>query len=261
MNKKIAITTASVLLALNMGCSSTQPKNKIEISKPVKQIEVEEKVENYKSPEREFSKFKGKKSVTLGEKNNEKNEEKTECKFTSKVKELISEIALLNLKINNKEEITIQEICNLRNVYTEAIILSNNEMNNIFTNHKKTFFDLDKRLKQVESIENYYYMSSKEYDVEREVNCFSNGEIIPMLIKLKNYSEQVKKDNLTVEDFCNINDHILSLNEIKDAAISEQQKKYIKEIMEKLELLLPKKFRKDNMYKREEDCDVLFRLR
>jgi polyhydroxyalkanoate synthesis regulator phasin len=81
------------------------------------------------------------------------------------------------------------------------------------------------------------------------------------LIKLRNYSEQVKKDNLTFEDFCNINDHILSLNEIKEAAFSDKQKKYIKEIIEKLEQLLPKKFRKDNMYKREDDCDVLFRLR
>ena len=259
--KKIAITTLSALLAFNVGCSSTQSKNN-DISELIKQNKQEEKVEEYKPPVREFKKFKGKKSVTLGEDEIQKDlNEKNECKFTKKVKELISEIALLNLKITNQEEININEICNLRNVYTEVMLLSNQEMDNTFTNHKKNFFDLDKRRKEVENIENHYYNLSQDYDLEREMNCFSNGEIIPTMVRLMNYTEQVKKEHLNFEDFCNINDYIINLIDILKAANSEKQKTYLEKTIEKLERLLPPKFKKDDMRKREEDCNILFRLR
>lgn len=252
--KKFAITTLSALLAFNVGCSSKQLPNITEAPKPVVQ---QEKVEEYKPPLREFNKFKGKKSVTLGEKKiiEVKEEEKLGCEFINKVKILRKEIALLNLKKFNKEKITMNEICNLRNILTETL-LSEQELTNTYTN-QSTFFDLNKKTKEVENIENYFYNLKQDYDLEREINCFNNGNVIPTMIKLHFYAENTRKDNLTIEDLCNINDYILFLNEIMEGVTSEKQKTHIEKTIEKLKKLLPEEFKKDDPLMREHNCNIL----
>jgi hypothetical protein len=268
--KKIAITAISTLMAFNVACSSTQPPKITETSKPKNEIVSEEKnVNEYKPPVREFNKFKGKSSVTIEnkvEKIDEK-EEKQECEFTDKYKEFNKQVAILKLRMNNKENISLDEICELRSLYTELTYLVESSLERTFTNRdnigqiivRNNKKEILEKSEDVNLIESYFYGVTKEYDFDRELVCFSNGDIIPTMVHLNFYAKNLVPKNLDFEDYCLINDYILKLNEILDAANSKKQKEHLIETIKSLWDLLPKQVQKDDNFK--ESCDILYRLR
>jgi len=131
MKKKMLLATTSVLLAMNMSCGTTQSNNKIEPRPSVKQEIVEQQnVEQVK----EFSTFKDKSVVTLSENIIDAKPEMEKNEYIEIVKEFNKQFALLKLKVKNNEKVSINEICNLRSIFTELTNLTEKNLENSYTN-------------------------------------------------------------------------------------------------------------------------------
>lgn len=266
MKKKMLLATTSVLLAMNMSCGTTQSNNKIEPRPSVKQEIVEQQnVEQVK----EFSTFKDKSVVTLSENIIDTKPEMEKDEYIEIVKEFNKQFALLKLKVKNNEKVSINEICNLRGIFTELTNLTEKNLENSYTNAdsmgqiilKKASKELEEKLILVNEIESYFYGVSKEYDKNRELNCFVNGEVIPSMVNLKKYSNNIIEDKLSEEEICKINDVIIRMNELLKAAVSPKQKIYLIKTIESLKKKLPKEIQKEDSLDFEDNCNVLFPLR
>jgi len=260
MTKKntFVIAATSALVALNLSCGTInkenivqEKRNKTEIVKTSKDNEVK----------MNYAKFNGKKSITLNE---PKIIKKIESVNTKKLREFNQKYTVMEMKLNNNEMPTYNDVCDLKSNVIELI--NNEEINSevTFTNSdsighiisRSRFDELNEKLQKINDIENKLYGNSKDI-TEREVNCFYSGHIIPSLIQLNNYVQEINKNEISEEEICKMNDSLIFLKELLSVSNNNKQKLYILDIIKKMKLLLPLELRNENNNKIKENCDLL----